>query len=422
MRTFVAALPPNTKILVAFSGGSDSTSLLAALQAVVISGLRSDVDVIAATVDHGLRTESAEEAFAVGQFANQLGIPHSILRWEGEKPSASIQERAREARYGLLSRHAVDRGADLVLLAHTADDNRETLAMRRARDPDHAFGMVQSVLVDRRVWFHRPFLGLERAALRDYLESRALPWIEDPSNENPLFERVRIRQQLGRKPGFDIVHPCTRSALAHQAAAWLHANVTLHSTLAAEIDLTGFAFDDPAVMLGLTSVIAVIGGRPHRPGQEQQMRLGHMLRNNMPFRVSFGRCLIERRRHRLSVVREARGIDPVTIEPGTEKIWDGRFRIKNVGEVSAIIRDAGEGIALVAPLLDSGLGNRAQKAANAARPALATGSAEELTIEPILAPYDRFLPIDLLPLAATLAQKAGLSPFVAPPTPLLARF
>ncbi|MFM2278809.1 MAG: hypothetical protein RLZZ444_1040, partial [Pseudomonadota bacterium] len=79
-------------------------------------------------------------------------------------------------------------------------------------------------------------------------------------------------------------------------------------------------------------------------------------------------------------------------------------------------------IALVAPLLDSGLGNRAQKAANAARPALATGSAEELTIEPILAPYDRFLPIDLLPLAATLAQKAGLSPFVAPPTPLLARF
>jgi tRNA(Ile)-lysidine synthase len=210
--------------------------------------------------------------------------------------------------------------------------------------------------------------------------------------------------------------------LAQQAAAWLEASVRFHSTLAAEIDLSGFAFDDAALMLGLTTVIAVIGGRPHRLGKDQQIKLGQLLKDNVSFRVSLGRCLIERRRNRLSVVREARGIDPVTIEPGTQNVWDGRFRVTNNGQFAATIRDAREGMALVASLMDTGLGNRAQKAANAACPAITAGHAAELDTEPLLAPYDRFLPIDLLPLAAIMAQKAGLGPFVALPTPLLARF
>ncbi|MCB1448359.1 MAG: tRNA lysidine(34) synthetase TilS, partial [Rhizobiaceae bacterium] len=104
VRDFLRYLPRPGRVLVAFSGGGDSTGLLAVLKSLNAPG--SGIDIHAATVDHGLRHGSAEEALAASGFCARLGVPHAILAWSGEKPVTGIQARAREARYRLLAAEA----------------------------------------------------------------------------------------------------------------------------------------------------------------------------------------------------------------------------------------------------------------------------------------------------------------------------
>ena len=118
-------------LLIAVSGGPDSTALL--LMAAEWARRRGRTRIEAATVDHGLRPESAEEAKAVAALCARLGVAHRILQWKGAKPASRLQERAREARYRLLVDHAKAIGADALLTAHHADDQAETVLFRLLR-------------------------------------------------------------------------------------------------------------------------------------------------------------------------------------------------------------------------------------------------------------------------------------------------
>ena len=129
---FLFRQPDNDRpAVLAISGGPDSTLLLRGA-----AGLRPFGEVlplVTATVDHGLRPESAAEAEQVAAWSEAIGIPHRTLRWHGEKPRSGLQEAAREARYSLLAELARDIGAARVLTAHTLDDQAETMLMRLAR-------------------------------------------------------------------------------------------------------------------------------------------------------------------------------------------------------------------------------------------------------------------------------------------------
>src|SRR5690606_21543688 len=99
--------------------------------------------------------------------------------------------------YALLAQAATEAGSDMVLVAHTAEDQAETVAMRLARgDGPGAAGMAAMSLYDQRIWLLRPILNLRRADLRHYLDQRALRYIDDPSNDNMHYERVRVRKAM----------------------------------------------------------------------------------------------------------------------------------------------------------------------------------------------------------------------------------
>jgi tRNA(Ile)-lysidine synthase len=185
---------PPERLGVAVSGGGDSLALLHLLHE--LSG-KTPMSLYAVTVDHGLRSEAAAEAAQVARICAGLGIPHTILRWKGWNGRGNLQGDARRARYRLITDWARAQSIEAVALGHTADDQAETVLMRLAR----ASGVDGlSAMAPRRmsqgVKLLRPLLGVTRDALQDYLRERGIPWIEDPSNEDTGFERIRVRQAL----------------------------------------------------------------------------------------------------------------------------------------------------------------------------------------------------------------------------------
>ena len=184
-------------LLIAVSGGPDSTALL--LMAAEWAKRRGKTRIEVATVDHGLRPESAEEAKAVAALCTRLGIGHRILQWKGAKPTSRLQERAREARYRLLVDHARAVSADALMTAHHADDQAETVLFRLLRGSGVAGlrGMDLMTARDGMV-IARPLMGLKKRDLIAFANERGAPFIDDPSNADPRFARTRLRALLAR--------------------------------------------------------------------------------------------------------------------------------------------------------------------------------------------------------------------------------
>ena len=188
-------LSGETALLAAVSGGPDSIALLALLAAWAQSPGRPPLH--AATVDHGLRPESAEEAATVAAFCATLGIGHAILRWEGLKPAGGLQAGARRARYALLANEARRLGGAALVTAHTLDDQAETMLMRLAHGsgPSGLAGTRGRSEVNG-VPLVRPLLGIPKARLVATADARGLPFMRDPSNADRRFERVRWRETM----------------------------------------------------------------------------------------------------------------------------------------------------------------------------------------------------------------------------------
>ena len=224
MVTWSGLIPPGARVLVAFSGGADSTALLLALREL-------EVDVVAAHFDHSLRAGSAADATAVAETCASLGVPLVVERRAGALPPGSLQAAAREARYRFLENARTRARCDLVALAHTADDRVEGVLLNLLRGTGVAGlqGMPR-----RRGVFVRPLLDATRADVEAYVARTGRSWIEDPSNRDRAFARVAVRRDLlpeleRRKPG---ITPRLR-AIAARAEVAQHALGEQARTLAA---------------------------------------------------------------------------------------------------------------------------------------------------------------------------------------------
>ncbi len=204
-------------MIVAVSGGSDSTALLLGLQT-HFSQTRAANEIIAVTIDHGLRPEAEGEALEVARFCEAQNVRHMTKKWEPGYLSSGVQAAARDARYRLLTEAALEFDAQMVLTGHTLDDQIETVLMRKSRGAGRGLaGIARATLYQRSVWFVRPLLDCSRASLRSYLAGRQIDWVDDPSNEDPEFERVRIRNQ--RLTDADRQNLLTEQSVAQQKRA-----------------------------------------------------------------------------------------------------------------------------------------------------------------------------------------------------------
>ena len=207
---------PDARLGLAVSGGPDSLALL------LLAAAARPGQVEVATIDHGLRPESRSEAETVGEICKQLGLTYAILtiNWK-RKPETALQERARRGRYRLLGAWAKQRELGAVATGHHLDDQVETFLMRLQRGAGvkglAAMRRVAPMPVSPDIRLIRPLLGWRRSDLEQICADAGVEPLHDPSNEDPQFERVRVRQALAGLPWFDL--PAVGESLMHLTQA-----------------------------------------------------------------------------------------------------------------------------------------------------------------------------------------------------------
>lgn len=208
------------RIAIAVSGGADSAALL-------LLAMRAFAGrVTALTVDHGLRAGSAAEAAGVAAACAARGVPHALLTRAGPPIRANVQAQARAARYALMGRWCADHGHGLLLTAHHADDQAETLLMRlqRASGGDGLAGIRACRPLAPGVQLVRPLLVVRRAALSALAAAAGWPVVDDPANRDPRHDRTAVRALLASiGAGLDV--PALADAAGHlaqeaEALAW----------------------------------------------------------------------------------------------------------------------------------------------------------------------------------------------------------
>ncbi|MSP82809.1 MAG: tRNA lysidine(34) synthetase TilS [Alphaproteobacteria bacterium] len=302
--------PPT--LAVATSGGGDSLALclLAAEWAAERGGAAFSL-----IVDHGLRPESRAEADGVAARLAGTGICAVVLPWLDRKPATGIQAAARVARYRLLMAWCRDHRVLHLLLGHQRDDQIETFVMRRRRRSGPIGLAAMRPVVERdHVRILRPCLALPGARLRATLRARGWTWVEDPSNQDPRFERVRVRRELAASP--DATLPASVAA-AERARHALCADVTALLAANARFDPAGcvsltalWRYADAATREAtLRRVLMAVGGRDRPPGPAALARLDRGMNRDGAWTLAG--CLIQSRGGRAVIRREARPRAPL---------------------------------------------------------------------------------------------------------------
>lgn len=288
-------------------------------------------EIHAVTVNHGLRREAAEEAAFVQAVCADLGIAHNTLKWSDPQSS---QAKARRARHALLSEHARDIGASVILTGHTADDDAETFLMRARRGSTWrglaGMGRISRSPVwpeGRGVFIARPLLSHRREALRGFLNEMGQRWIDDPSNDNPVFERVRQRRILESNPSLaSRVHGALgdlkrlRRLQDRRIGDWMAAHVTAHADGALSFPVAELKVADAPTAIRLLTQIASGGERPQDFTRLQTITTD-ILSGGPDAARTFGGAWIRRKAGELWLHRDP-GLVSNEIRGG---VWDGRF-------------------------------------------------------------------------------------------------
>ncbi len=354
------------------SGGSDSMALMA-LSADWAKRYGKPLPFVL-TVEHGLRDGSVNEARQVGRWAASYGLSHDVLPWRGPKPTASVQAAARQARYLLMARWCAAHNVRTLLTAHTQDDQAETLLLRLGRgsgvDGLSAMALRGRVPLSdpqfKNIALLRPLLGVRRERLRAALRDIDQPWVDDPSNDDDRYARVRIRKAMtlltaeGVETG-RLAETARRMARARRAlesaADTLRAEVAAFSN-AGFVRLDGHGLAAAPEELGLrvlAHVLKAVSGSDYPPRLTALERLYEGLIQNLQGGAQLGRgrtlagCRIvpdvgvKRQKGAFLIVREMRALSARMRSDlqnrgkgrnlqdmgwGTPLLWDNRFALE----------------------------------------------------------------------------------------------
>jgi tRNA(Ile)-lysidine synthase len=198
IRELIEDLDSLQKVAVAVSGGPDSLFLLFILRDFLVP---LGIEIVALTVNHNLRLESSAECKELRSLLIKEKIVHYILLWEHSEIRSSIQSKARTARYRLLLDYCKDSNINHLFIGHHYEDNAETVMLNILRGTGiSGLAGIPSSRKERGVNILRPLLEISKQQILDYLNARAIPYADDPSNNDSNFQRVQVRKLFASFP------------------------------------------------------------------------------------------------------------------------------------------------------------------------------------------------------------------------------
>jgi len=311
----------SNKIAVALSGGADSLALtLLTLQWIKKFKNR---ELVALTVNHNLRKEAPAEAKLVTQMLSEHGIEHHILNWEHKETiTANIQHKARIARRELLTKWCVEHDVLNLLVAHTKNDIVETFFMNIFRGSGiYGLSSIPKETLVRGIRIIRPVSIFTKDELKYYLRKNRIDWIEDPSNQNERFLRVKVRKLFESKemkaimPDADLflqrivtnvqnisrARNCIESITAEETAKIV---TSCHKGLL--IDQQKFCAIHPEIALNLlaSSLIAVSEEHEYKPRLNSLELLYNFIRSNSSGAKTLWKCKIKIEKDAVKIQKE----------------------------------------------------------------------------------------------------------------------
>ena len=352
-RLFAPAVD-HAAIGLAVSGGPDSLALML-LARRWVGTLETPPRLIVYSLDHGLRPEAADEVQMVLRESEKLGLTARGLGWTGDKPETGLQEAARQARYRIIGEAMQADGATLLLTAHHRTDQAETVLMRLAHGSGieglkgmNALSQVEGVAV------FRPLLDVEPASMALVVAEAGLDPVNDPSNADMAYERVRWRKRLPSlaEDGLDsatLARFATRMAdadlaLAQMADAAFAELAALDGFGAASLPQAAFHALSPAIgRRVLARTLNIVGGRqkPRALGQIEKL-YDQIAMGDLPRAATLLGAVVRLKGQNMTVSREpGRALpDSRALGPHEKLVWDQRFLITNLSDATDLMAGA----------------------------------------------------------------------------------
>lgn len=325
------------KFAIAVSGGADSLALCFLCDE---WAKKYNKKIIALTVDHGLREESAYEANFVHDLLSKNHIEHHTLLWEGEKPEASLEEKARNARYDLLTNFCKENNINSLILAHHKKDQAETFLMRLQRGSGvDGLSAISPIFYKNHMKLIRPLLDIMPEELKSYLREKDIKWFEDPMNEDEDFLRVKFRKALPlleKEFGIDV--DCLVNTAKNMARArdYLELQTEKKINSIVKWDNRGFAkleknkfcelHEEIAYRL-LSKVLIVVGGSIYTPRFSKLDRLYNEIKSEDFAPQTLNGVKIKQEKNKICFYREIAKVEKQKIVC-KEFVFDNRFFVE----------------------------------------------------------------------------------------------
>ncbi len=323
---------------IAVSGGSDSMALFH-----MLTDWESDnrPKIFVASIDHGLRSESKSEVEFVKKICETKKIEHVALTpaMHLSKVRGNLQNNARSARYQLLKNWAISKNLQCVLIGHTLDDQEENLLIRffRGSGVDGLAGMEKKSVRNGILWM-RPLLKFRKEELRNYLRNSNYSWIDDCSNYNEKFKRVKMRKLLKQLKSNDLItsnfvktadHMLRSSKLSKEIAksnskTLLSFNVVGQITF--EVDKFSKLFEDTQFRI-LSGIISWFSGKFYKPRFSQLENMHNKILNLKWMGATLGGTVFKKKNGIVTVMRELASIEENYLVKEEKFIWDNRWLI-----------------------------------------------------------------------------------------------
>ena len=353
------------KVAVAVSGGGDSMALSYLLNDWCKT---NDIELVALTVNHGLRETSTKEATQVAKWFSDEKIEHHILNWRGDKPESNIQNAARKARYELMGGWCAANDIAHLFLAHHQDDQAETFLIRlfRGSGVDGLSGMRQVAplpLKDTQFempCLYRPLLNIPKKRLIENLKLKDRDWINDPSNENTNFTRVNVRNLINQSKieGLNSKRISQTAEKLSRVRSFLEEvtdkadsrYITYHKLGYAVLEADFFENLHEEISLRLlSSVLKKIGGGTYGPRYQKLISLYENLKNkNFQGQTILGCNVFPGPQNKIIFVREDDNIEEeIFITDKEQYLWDNRIIVKCSGSTGTLKRITSGDLAVI---------------------------------------------------------------------------